>query len=354
MTLSARARDRGDAEALLYLLDQAPQASAMREMLLEDLSHTAAVLPDYRTAIMTRIGEVVAGLPVTGSVLETDSKKPSEVDIVIVTVKQPEFDAAKLAFGVDLLRERDELVGGADCFRLEVPRDRDPNRMVSIVLTMNGEDSQYAMASFCGTLARVYRAKYWVLIGMAAGGKGLSLGDVVCVSRVVDHVRSVRGPDGDVKNPRDYKIEGSVARQVNHFKPERWRWHEILRAQMDDASAWSAYLSLPSRELADWAPRHKVGTSLAGDVLIEDGSLDDLAVALNVRKNYTGEMEGVGFASFVSEDKSREWLMWRGVADDGSRPRPTNWQFAASLAAATAARIMLTRHLDLDDEDLAF
>jgi hypothetical protein len=356
MTRSARDRNLADARSLLHLLLTVRRKASMRDMLLEDVTYTAGVLPEHRADIMMNMGEAMSGGTMTGAMQVGTTKKLFAVDVIIVTVKQPEFDAAKVAFDIGLLEDRDELVGGADCFRREVPRHRDASRNVSFVLTMNAEDSQYTMAAFCSTLARIYSAKYWVLIGMAAGGAGLELGDVVCVSRVIDHNRLVRTPHGDIHNPRSYKIEGSIARQVNTFRPERAQWHDILDSKIAEArSTWPTHLTFPANDLSDYVPKHEVGTSLAGDVLIEDGSLDAMAKDLNVRKNYTGEMEGLGFAAFVSEDRThRQWLMWRGVADHGSPQRVKDWQFVASLAAATAARLMLTRTLDLSDEDLAF
>lgn len=351
-------RTVADADALLLHLAKRTSDPHLRGLLSEDLARAADDLPDHAQDIHAEIGRITtspADRPRSPRLLSDirPSAKRQDVDVVIVTVKRPEFDATLLAFGVDPAGGRDALVAGADVYEFAVETVTGERREIRGVITMNGEDSNYTMAAFCSSIDHAYRARTWILLGMAAGIKGRTkLGHVMCVNKVVDQARILRRPDGDEPNPRDYAVRGPAARQLLHFEPRRHGWHEVFRQRMDEAAAHPVGFKIPAAPRKEsWLPGYRVGVSIAGDILIEDDKLGEVAQMLHQRKALGGEMEGLGFASFCNEDPAKTWLMWRGIADYGGPRRVQNWQFTATLAAATACRLMLERHYDLPRRD---
>lgn len=215
---------------------------------------------------------------------------------------------------------------------------------------MSGESGNYDMASFCQVLFREYDIDLCVLLGMAAGRQGeVHLGDVVCATEVIDYGRTVRRPSGPQPNPKPFKPDRNVARQLNYFNPERRGWHVLLEARHRLAMSFSDAGLAPLPEVApkDFRPAYSTGVILAGDLMLEDDSLDEWARLLHARKAKAAEMEGAGFAT-TCEDADVSWMVMRGIADFGGPERDKEWQLLATLSAAAALRVLLTEDYDLD------
>jgi nucleoside phosphorylase len=342
-------------DVLLALVARVPETNPLRDLLLEDLAWRIRQLdPQSQAHQRARVG--LAILPSffrdrQSSPEFTPERPPARktVDVAIVTVKPAEMDAARLVFDGDLSRKADHSRGRARFWEASLERSAS-RRPLRLVVTMSGESGNYDMASYCHVLLREYDVDLCVLLGMAAGRQGeVDRGDVVCATEVIDYGRAVRRPGGPQPDPKPFKPDRNVARQLNYFNPARQGWHALL----EDTHSRATNLTdpglppLPAIAPKDFNPSYSTGVILAGDLLLEDDSLDEWARLLHKRKAKAAEMEGAGFAT-TCEDADVSWMVMRGIADFGGPTRDRKWQLLATLSAAAALRVLLTEEYDLD------
>ncbi|MFK3980051.1 hypothetical protein ACI2K4_06670 [Micromonospora sp. NPDC050397] len=263
------------------------------------------------------------------------------VDFAVVTVKDTEFDAAKVAFGIDLLSDSDHSWRGASFY--EVTLERPGKRALKGVVTTCGEGGNQQMAAFLHTVLSVYTVRLCCLVGMAAGQeKEVDLGDVVFAERVTDYGLKITTTDGDQRELPQFTPDPAIRREMSSFHPERLGWHDDLAQQIAKAVERVPMLRMPQSFIpSEYRPRFFRKTILAADELIEDGSIRVRAsTAGPARRTGALEMEGTGFARANQEAKV-PWLVVRGIADFGHSDRSKDWQLVSTVAAASALRLWL-------------
>jgi nucleoside phosphorylase len=341
---------------------------AVRQQMLDDLlDRLESWSPDERVVALADLGLACLPLGVAGRFPEIETGtvlKPSrgssdpthEVDVLIVTVKKPELYAVLHAFDEDPGRDADLFPGrGLRIWLCETPDVR--GSMLRVAVCMAGEDGNTRMASFVGSVNRRVSAPLCVLLGMAAGVPDeTELGDVVAAQMVVDPAKVRQTPSGPLSRSEHAVPDRTIHRDQLHFDPRKYQWRSTFQKKIAAAQAYE-FVDLPDEDLSARTPHFKEGVVVGSGVLVEDDSMH-LRLDEVHDKTRAQEMEGYGFACTCEEDE-RLWLVWRGVADFGrgevgesGEPgeRPRHWQFAATLAAATAFCLFLQFDYRADDD----
>lgn len=127
--------------------------------------------PDYKS-----IAEEIISEPnnVTDNERNESDKEPEndklEIDIAIITIKQPELIAAKVALGIDPADQNgDHQHRGYRYWFSKITCEGNQNNDWNVVLTMVGQARNVNCANACRTLFEQYNVKTCVLVGMAAG-----------------------------------------------------------------------------------------------------------------------------------------------------------------------------------------
>lgn len=350
-----------DIEVLLALMERT-EDPALRDLLFEDLYWRVQECDnETRELALIRAG-VIRGLPgyaqrdldIAKIGVARGVAKP-EAHVVIVTVKEPELDAVKLAFGVELDADPDFTKHGARFWHVELDA-RYHSEKLRVVITKAGFDENYQMAAFCNTVFNSYEVGLCILVGMAGGVEGrVAVGDVVEAVQVLDYVHGVYREDGVQIQPLPFSPQRDVARKMTYFNPVRAGWYpefEKLVEKVYELDADAGLGVLPARESIRLRPDYKRGVILAGDQLLEDGSLPDLAARFH-SKTLAADMEGAGFCAGC-EEAEIDWMVFRGVADLGKHPREKDWQLVSTLAAATAVRKLLEQSFVFEEHEPDF
>jgi nucleoside phosphorylase len=327
---------------LLAVLADRERDKAMHDLMLEDLQWSAS-----RTA-----GPVETAAGATLDALRSTRRRPA--DVAVVTVKQRELAAAKLAFGLTLEARPSYTADGASFWHTTIVPESGPPAL-NVVITMSGESGNDAMRDFLPILLKSYDVRFCVLVGMAAGvdADRSKPGDVMFARMVVDCTHRRLLPTGPVIRPRPYRPKARVVRALRYFDPIPLGWHQhiadlltaVARGDHAIRADW-----LPPADPAPFAPTFEQGNVLSDDDLIEDDSLVDRASEVgDPRDALVADMESAGFAA-TCETANADWIVARGIADFGPPGRERTWQFLASLATAVAVRLWLRHHFrDLAD-----
>jgi len=263
------------------------------------------------------------------------------VDFALVTVKEREFDAAKVALGVDLRREPDYSARGAYFFDVEVAREGQPP--LKGIITKCGTAGNSRMAAFLHTVFSTYEVRLCCLVGMAAGHSGqVRLGDVVFGDKIIDTGRGISTTRGYEPDPASLDPDLRIAREMTSFRPERLGWHDLIAKEVAAATADLDDLQVPELfDPATYRPRLILKTIQAKDELVEDGKVGRRARWFGPERR-TGalEMEGAGFA-VTCDEQAVPWMVMRGIADFGEPDRVKDWQFVSTVAATTAVKLWL-------------
>ncbi|TDD73286.1 hypothetical protein E1293_31805 [Actinomadura darangshiensis] len=358
--MASRVPTNDDGVILLELLRHFGRGDPdLTELIFSDLFWSAIRLEDTqrnrilaRAAVLMQYGrndrEIRDGAyAAVGDPMRPEGKR--KADLLVVTVKAPELDGARAAFGIAQDAPPDHSARGAGFWHV---RRETPTRSLDIVVTMNGLSTNADMAAFLSTVFAEYDVRLCVLLGMAAGREDqVVLGDVVIADRVKDFGRKVLRPEGDELEPRVFHPDRAIVRTNSNIQPQRMGWHELVQTRLREAmEADIPGLRFPAAlDPAEFEPAFHRGTVLASDQLVEDGRLSDHAAqAGERRKPIAAEMEAAGFAT-VCEENSVLWLVIRGIADFGQPVRSKEWQFVASLSAATALVLWIDRSTYLAD-----
>jgi nucleoside phosphorylase len=257
--------------------------------------------------------------------------QPPRVDILLLTVKEVEWNATLRAFGVPV-GESPSRIGTSD--EIMFVKRRDVVFGIAYIGFAGNVESAMRVAELITRIE--FRAA--ILIGMAAGVAGeVKLGDVVISESVIAFEYVTLTTDGPIYSPVVHTVpmrRVRFARTVNQVDPD---WGTRLRAEIRRADGFAEIPSdEPERLDESWSCSIRTGAILAGTKLVEDGSLPRLKKELSDRVK-AAEMEGAGFAAMCSE-AGVDWLVVRGIADYGNPERSKGWQFAAAYAAAAFVR----------------
>jgi nucleoside phosphorylase len=275
--------------------------------------------------------DLLASLNVAPEQMVEFFTRPPRVDVLILTIKEVEWNATLRAFGVPV-GEAPSRVGTFDEMMFVTRGD------LTFGIAYIGFAGNVESAIRVAELIRHVEFRAAVLIGMAAGVEHeVKLGDVVLSESVIAFEYVTLTSDGPVYSPVVHTVpmrRVRFARTVSQVDPD---WGARLRAEIRRADGFVEIPpDEPERLDESWTCSIRTGAILAGTKLIEDGSLPRLKKELGDRVK-AAEMEGAGFASMCSE-AGIDWLVVRGIADYGNPKRSKGWQFAASYAAAAFVR----------------
>jgi len=98
-------------------------------------------------------------------------------------------------------------------------------------------------------------------------------------------------------------------------------------------------------KIKDLKPKYEFATVAAGEKLIADGSIVDMRFELHERIR-AADQEDSGFVkACIYRDHPVLWAVFRGISDQGEAnkeyQKKENWQYLASLSAATVALLFL-------------
>jgi nucleoside phosphorylase len=198
---------------------------------------------------------------------------------------------------------------------------------LSVVVTLVGEGLNLHTMRMVSEISQHYRARAWVLVGMAAGLPGeVSRGDVIFPKTVWWYEPGRLLPD--LFEPRPEFAIRPLNRQLMRFDPSSESLANRLRAAVDDLLARHRPDDLP----ADFAP-NKISVMnqavATGELLLRDGELLSRLHAVNQRI-VLADQESYGFATAC---RGVNWMIARGIADYGDPRKDDSWQYLATLLA---------------------
>jgi nucleoside phosphorylase len=255
--------------------------------------------------------------------------------VAIVTVIGKELQAVLRAVGRVPSDRPDQKSGDFSYWFARI--DRPSNTPLSVVITIVSEPRNVPAAIAVDHLVVEFEVGLLMLVGIAAGVRGLvKLGDVVYGHKVYDYegvrLEIIRWWIFYLFRPRPRPKEWNVSRKVN-----------VARQQFDVkrmCQLWTELMqnAVPSDLPKDWTfvtPAFKDGTIAAGEKLMADGSLYRMYRRV-VEEIRAGAMEDSGFVQ-AAEANEITWCIFRGIADFGDQHKSDSWHLAAAIAAAAAA-----------------
>ncbi len=266
----------------------------------------------------------------SGTPLHASVSEARDVDVLLLTVKPRELEACLSAFDVPAGTPPVALGSTGVC---GWPLEREGRTWM---ICMVGTAGNVQTAVLVGVLSKVLKPKLAVLVGMAAGVPDLQLGDVVVAEEVLEYEFQRMTSSSMVLQPRPYTPNATLVQNVPLLKSTRPQWSRRCRRLGEVAELRGQELKLAPKDYEDWYPEVVIGVILAGNKLLENGSLPKLKKMYHDRVR-AAEMEGAGFAA-ACQSEGWPWLVFRGVADYGQADRVKEWQFPATFAAAECVR----------------
>lgn len=340
LTLLLAAREIDDSgvramyvEQLISVLEQqAPGLAAF------GVQFAALALTDEGTAAVisgaNRRVSPYAGEPLEGEALADPNLIP--VDVLIVTIKQPELAGCLAAFDLD---EEDDTrwAGETTEFRYWSAEHDDVRYAISNVGQEGNIFTTLRMIEF----GRVFAPKLAILVGTAAGVEGkIREGDVVLANMVYNYEFARWTTAGLASAALPYRPE---LRNVDPFRSEASlkRWNDTIDAKLPDLrDLWNGEDEFPEEE---WLARRpfklKVEPIMSGGWLIESENLPPYARSIHESIVAT-EMEGAGFAA-AADHQNWHWYVVRGISDLADTDRTQKIQRLASFNSALYVRDML-------------
>jgi nucleoside phosphorylase len=273
---------------------------------------------------------LVAG-PYAGASLESGDQ-PRDVDMLILTVKQPELEACQLAFGIKAADEGAILPGD----QMRVWSGDIQGK--SFALVNVGVAGNVRAALTVLDLSKYYRPRLALLIGMAGAVQKANVGDVVIPRHVYDYdyARVTKWGTDDLSLPHEASADLS-AYLADGVRLTEWR------VKFQDELPL-LYERFTGRD--EMPPAHpdvskfvlRTEPLMSGGKLFEAGKVVAKARAFEVNKEIVGvEMEGAGFATACTRLGWR-WRIVRGIADLSNARRPKYNQRLATYGAALYVR----------------
>jgi nucleoside phosphorylase len=271
----------------------------------------------------------------------------SNHDVLILSIKPIELKATLLAlgFGSGAVNCPSEELRGYPVW--ETSATDASGHPVNIAISAVGEGGSDASISALHSLLEVLKTRAVMICGMAAGIRGkVELGDVIAVTRALEYTYGTLKEGGFSSEPKPFTVRGAIARRLEFFHPgSPTQWSGRIQSALDTWEGEAQSLLPPGIATAH-QPTFKVGGVLAGDWKYEAGELATFAAG-RMQGVLGLDMESDGFIR-VADESSVAMYIFRGIADhggevpDGSEMgdlvRSREWQFLATLAAATAAR----------------
>jgi nucleoside phosphorylase len=277
------------------------------------------------------------------------TRAPGEtVDVVILTVIQAEFEAARRVLQIgDHNREKDP--DGTVYFRGTVRSDL-VRRDYTIALTCIGAaGNPNAAAATAGAIAK-YHPRAVLLMGIAAGVRGkVQIGEVVLSDRVVTYepaalVRSAKGTE-EQPRPEIDRAPYTIIQDMATYRP-------ILPRLLDTFVRAGGVIPTAATGQEDEFRAHvastvtaRLGTIASGEKLLRNPE-KLLAVRKLHGKTEVGEMEAAGFVEACRRGPV-PWLVIRGISDFGDEFKDDRFHAFASCAAAAVAHDFVAHGIDL-------
>jgi nucleoside phosphorylase len=319
-------------------------------------------MPDEaRIAALTLLGSAGPDAAAHAKVLSAGTSAPTAVatsavqkpvlDLLVLTPKGPELRACLTVFGLD--------PAGKTRFGDDCDLWLWQSNGLSLGLAVIGTDGNVEAAIEVNRIAAHVQFRAAALVGMAAGLKGsVKKGDVVVASWVVAYEFARITRQRHISRAKPYPADVRSVQKVTQLNEEFPNWGKEISAELRTGSRPQIERGETERLDARWAPRIKPGVIMAGNRLLEDGSLKDLKEQVDDRA-LAAEMEGAGFAAACTAMRL-PWLVVRGIADYGDRDiksfddlqsedrRGKSWQFPSTYVAAAFVRDMVvTKHIPL-------
>lgn len=282
-------------------------------------------------------------------VLEVEGK--SSVDVLVLTVIQPELDAALGALGI--AEGSRTTIDNMVYYQGYIQSER-MGRDYHVVVTCIGSAGNPRAAAATAAAIAAQRPRAVLLMGIAAGVRDkIRIGEVVLAERVVAYEPAalLRDKDGAREQPRPEidrpelgMLQGAVAYRS---PPDRLRQlferaGGTIPAPMVDKEAEYR------KHVAD-SLGAKLGTIASGEKLLRDPQK-----LLSVRELYgkveVGEMEATGFVEGCRQ-YDKPWMVIRGISDFGDELKDDRFHTFAACAAAAVLADFLSHGLELDTSD---
>lgn len=275
--------------------------------------------------------------PYDASPIDPDMRE--DVDVLLLTVKEPELLAVLAAFD---LKEGDYVhTNSASPFRYW----RWASEGIEYLLCNLGKAGNVTATLRCFDLDRMFRPRIAVLVGMAAGirKRGVREGDVVVAEHVYNYEYARWGEDGLEQAAKPYTPSADI--DVDHLKSEAVLepWRASIKGEFGRLRRTATLKAMPSlSEMRAAEFNLKVEPIMSGGWIIQNKNLPAFARDVQLRVTAT-EMEGAGFAA-ACDHLGWKWLVVRGIADMGEPTREKQWQLLATFAAAKYIQGFLARH----------
>ncbi|MBL4900985.1 MAG: hypothetical protein JKX76_15360 [Colwellia sp.] len=260
-------------------------------------------------------------------------------DILIITVKNTELQAAMAAFGIQIEQSENFRINS---FRFYTGvLETNQGVVLSFAITMLGKDTNLRSLNLCNELLAEVNVKNAYMLGMAGGPREkVNLGDVIISTAVCYHQPGKVTENGTSKRPLYIEAED---RNIPYYRLRKARFKESWSYAFDHKDTGEP---LPEGVTLDWTPRVETGVIMCGENLIAFSEATSEILDLHGDTKAI-EMEGFGFAQ-ACKNNSVNWIVFRGIsdfADEKSRGSDQElcadrdiWQYSATLAAASVLR----------------
>ena len=281
------------------------------------------------------------------SIEEAISHNKKLFDVGIVTIKREELEGVLLALGMDSQKDHDLKIGSRRYWFSKVEKRGGGD--LSIIITMVNRPRNVPCAMAVDSLLSNFGVNLLILVGVAAGlkEKDIKLGEVIGADLVLDyeHSRLEKDEDGvkiKLFRPEQHELPFKIQQNLTDFKPDNFDFEskfQKLLMKLDKKK------KPPSKKLKDLKPKYEFATVAAGEKLIADGSIVDMRFELHERIR-AADQEDSGFVkACIYRDHPVLWAVFRGISDQGEAnkeyQKKENWQYLASLSAATVALLFL-------------
>jgi nucleoside phosphorylase len=278
-----------------------------------------------------------------------------KADVCILTVIQPELEAAKAALGLTDVH-RVKLPDTGSVYWLTKVFSRRTNRDYTVALGCIANAGNYDSAAAASEAVFAFSPRCMLLVGIAAGIKGkVKLGQVVLSERIVAYeLASLElnkdGMTTEVRRPEITRVGHSIHQDLVAYQGrEACNRVDALCSVIQDAKQADAVdiqsLGLSASDVARWA-EITTSTIASGEKLLR--SENKLrAIRLNIHgKTEVGEMESAGFVT-VCLRSNVDWLVIRGISDFGDSLKSDHFHSLASIRAAASAVDFLSHGLEI-------
>jgi nucleoside phosphorylase len=312
-------------------------------MLRDCMTRAEDLPPDARTLVRNAVAEIftpttqmTTGSPASASTTPSGglgtlaSRSRIEADVLIVTVKPVEYDAALIAFeleGNSFVEREDRRYHE---FELRTART---DRPIQVVLSSIGEAGNFKAITVVGEMLRHYQVQTCLLVGIAAGRlSALSQGDFALPDRVYWLEPGVSYASGKLPAPD----HADLNRRMN-LLTKYYRVGDPFRALLRNRLAVLESNQFPPGIDSSHRPKFVDSAIVAcSEKLLRDNSLEELAGARGLNRNIKlADMESYGFAQALA---GIDWAIVRAVSDYGDEKKNDDWQMVASVTASVAAR----------------